>query len=138
VRALMALTLLLISNAVSAEAWVTLRRPPEPGESVPAGILVDTASIEILATGIRLARIKLDSGRRRDMDKSAPNIISFMIFVNSYDCEKQMTHHESLEAHHTDGSVHHIDVSKNPTWYPAPSNRAADLTVDFVCGWKPK
>jgi hypothetical protein len=134
----MALTLVLISNAVSADEWVTLRKPPEPGESAPAGILVDAASIEILATGIRRARVKFNFlGRRSDLEKS-PNIVSFMIIVRSYDCEKQMTHDESMETHHTDDSVHSLDLSKSPKWYPAPPNRAADPTIDFVCGWKPK
>lgn len=136
-RGLMALALLLISNAVSAEEWVTLRKPPEPGESAPAGILVDTASIEIVATGIRRARVKSDFlGHRTDLSTTLPNIVSFMILVRSYDCEKQITRDESMEVHHTDGSVHSADLSKNPKWYPAPPNRAVDPTIDFVCEWK--
>jgi len=49
-----------------------------------------------------------------------------------------MTHEESMESHRVDGSVHGLDLSKNLNWYPAPENRAAGPTIDFVCGWKPK
>jgi hypothetical protein len=80
-RGLLLLTFALISTAGRAQEWVVLRPPPESG-TLPAGILVDSSSIEILDTGIRRAR--------------------------------------------------------NHKWSPMPENRAADLTVDFVCGWKPK
>jgi hypothetical protein len=63
-----------------------------------------------------------------------PTVLSFMILVKSYDCEKQLTHEESVEWHKIDGSVQTFDVSKNPKWYPAPENRAADPSFDFVCG----
>jgi hypothetical protein len=135
---LIALTLVLLSTAASAGEWVVLRKPSDPGQVGTPVILVDTTSIEILDNGIRRARHKTDFlGRRLEVEKFDPTVVSFMIFVTSYDCEKQMTHSESMESHQVDGSVHGLDLSKNPKWYPAPQNRAADPTIDFVCGWNP-
>jgi hypothetical protein len=137
-RNLMALTLALASNATRAEEWVVLRPPPESATVLP-GILVDSSSIEILGTGIRRARVKIDFlSHRLDFEKFGPKVVSYVIFVKSYDCEKQMTHDDSMESHQIDGSINTIDGSQNPKWSPAPENRAADLTFDFVCGWKPK
>jgi hypothetical protein len=138
-RELIGLTLVLLSTAASAEEWVVLRRTPDPGESAPAGILVDSTSIEILDTGIRRARHKSDFlGRRLELEKFGVGVLAFTITVTSYDCKNQMTHDESVEFHNVDGTFHSLDQSNNPKWYPAPENRAADPTIDFVCGWKPK
>jgi hypothetical protein len=135
-RTWVALTLVLLSGPVLAEDWVILRKPPETG-TAPAGIFVDATSIEILDTGIRRARVKIDFlSRRVDFEKFGPNAVSFMIVVKSYNCEKQLTHEESMESHQIDGSVQASDSSKDPKWYPAPQNRAADPTINFVCGWK--
>jgi hypothetical protein len=135
-RRLMAITLLL-SSVVSAGEWIVLRKLPTPEESLP-GILIDSTSIKILDSGIRQATHKTDFlGRRLEREKFAPNTVSFIVFVTSYDCEKQTTHPESMDSHQVDGSVQVMDLSKNPKWYPAPENRAADPTIDFVCGWKP-
>jgi hypothetical protein len=136
-RGLMVLTFALISAAAGAEEWVVLRPPPEPGTSLP-GILVDSSSIEILNTGIRRARTKIDFlSRRLGTETFGPTAVSYMIFVKAYDCAKQMVREESSESHQIDGSVHPMDMSGNPKWYPVPEIRAADLTVDFVCGWRP-
>lgn len=138
-RELIGLTLVLLSTAASAEDWVVLRRTPDPGESAPAGILVDSTSIEILDTGIRRARHKTDFlGRRLELEKFGAGVLAFTITVTSYDCKKQMTHDESVEFHNADGTFHSLDQSENPKWYPAPDNGAADPTIDFVCGWKLK
>lgn len=137
-RELISLTLVLLSTAASAEEWVVLRRPPDPGESAPAGILVDSTSIQILDSGIRRAQHKSDFlGRRLELEKFGASALAFTITVTSYDCKNQMTHDESVEFHNTDGAFHSLDLSKKPKWYPAPGNRAADPTIDFVCGWKP-
>lgn len=138
-RMFIALSLVVASNEARAEEWVVLRRPPETADSAPAGISVDSTSIEILKTGIRRARVKIDFlSRRVAFEKFGPTVLSFTILVKSYDCEKQLTHEESLEMHRIDGSVQASDLSKEPKWYPAPENRAADPTFDFVCGWRPK
>ncbi len=137
-RELIALTLVLLSTAASAEEWVVVRKPSDPGQAGTPVILVDAASIEIPANGIRRARHKTDFLAGRTMQNIGPNALSFMLFVTSYDCKKQMTHPESVESHQVDGSVHSMDLSQKPKWYPAPEIKAADPTVDFVCGWKPK
>jgi hypothetical protein len=136
-REVIALSLVLASTAAVAETWVTLRPPPETMAS-PAGILVDSASIETLENGTRRARIKVDFLSRRGLHETfEPNAVNFSIHVKAYDCEKQLTHEESMESHLIDGSVHALDLANNPKWYPAPANRLADPTIDFVCGWKP-
>jgi hypothetical protein len=138
-RELIGLTLVLLTTAASAQEWVVLRRTPDPRESAPAGILVDSTSIEILDTGIRRARHKRDFvGRRLELEKFGAGVLAFTITVTSYDCKNQMTHDESVEFHNADGTFHSLDQSKKPKWFPAPENRAADPTIDFVCGWKPK
>jgi hypothetical protein len=133
-----ALTILLLSSAASAEEWVVIRRPPETGESAPAGILVDIASIEILNTGLRRARVKVDFlSRRLAFETFGPTVLNFNITRKTYDCDKQMDHEESIEEHWINGSVSVLDLSKQK-WYPVPlSHRAAIPDFDFVCGWKP-
>jgi hypothetical protein len=134
-----ALTILLLSSAASAEEWVVVRRPPETGESAPAGILVDIASIEILNTGLRRARVKVDFlSRRLAFETFGPTVLNFNITSKTYDCDKQMDHEESIEEHWINGSVKsELDLSKQK-WYPVPlSHRAAIPDFDFVCGWKP-
>jgi hypothetical protein len=134
----MALIPVIVSSVASADEWIVVRKLPGPGESLP-GILIDSTSIEILDAGIRRATQKTDFlGRRLKVEKLGPTAVSFMIFVTSYDCEKRMTHLESMESDQVDGSVHALDLSRNSKWYPAPENRAADPTIDFVCGWEPK
>jgi hypothetical protein len=138
-RKLLALTLVLVSNAASAEEWVVLRPPPASATVLALpGILIDASSIEVLDTGIRRAREKIDFLSRRLDEKFGPKAVSYVIFVRSYDCIKQLTHDDSMESHQIDGSINTIDGSPNPKWSPAPETRAADLTFDFVCGWKPK
>jgi hypothetical protein len=134
-----ALALLIASPAARAEDWVVLRKPPETGESAPAGISVDSTSIEILGSGIRRAKVKVDFlSRRLGFETFEGNPLSFTIWTTSYDCNKKMRHDDSMETHWVDGSVRTLDLSKNLRWYPAPENRAADPSFDFVCGWKPK
>jgi hypothetical protein len=138
-RGLIALTLVLLCTAARAEEWVVVRKPSDPGQAGTPAILVDSTSIQILDNGIRRARSKLDflaDGRK--FETSGPKFVIAMIWVKSYDCEKQLTHEESMESRESDGSVRTHDLSRNPKWYPAPENRLADPTIDFVCGWKPK
>lgn len=137
-RGLMVLALVLLSTAAGAEEWVIVRKPTDPGQAGLPSMLVDSASIVILSNGLRRARVKIDflADGRQD-DTSGSTFLAVMIVVKSYDCDKRMTHTESMEAHNTDGSVHTIDSSSNPKWYPAPENKWADPTIDFVCGWKP-
>jgi hypothetical protein len=138
-RELVALTLVLLSTAASAEEWVVVRKPTDPGQAGTPAILVDSTSIEILDNGIRRARGKFDflaDGRK--FEASGPTFVTMMIWVKSYDCEKQMTREDSMESHDSDGSIHTLNLSNNAKWYPAPANRLADPTIEFVCRWKPK
>jgi hypothetical protein len=140
VRALFIVLVLLVASSVARAAeWVVLRKPPEIGKSAPAGISVDSTSIEILESGIRRARVKVDLlSRRLGFERFDPKVLGFTIRTNSYDCDKKMSREDSMETHWVDGSAQTLDLSKNPKWYPAPENRAADPSFDFVCGWKPK
>jgi hypothetical protein len=132
------LVLLVASGAARAENWVVLRKPAEIGESAPAGISVDSNSIEILESGIRRARVKVDFlGHRLGFEKLDPNAFSFTIWINSYDCDKKMSRNDSMETHWVDGSVHTLDLS-NSRWYQKAENPALDPSFDFVCGWKAK
>jgi hypothetical protein len=136
-RELIAITLLLISNAAGAEEWVVVRKPSDPGQAGLPSILVDSTSIAILDDGIRRATVKIDFlANGRQHDPSGPTMLASIIVVKSYDCVKRMMHEESTEFHNIDGSVHTIDTSHDPKWYPAPEIKAADPTLDFVCGWK--
>jgi hypothetical protein len=138
VRNLIVLTLMLASSAANAQQWIVLRGTPAAGESAPAGILIDAASVEILSTGIRRATSKVDFlSRRLQTEYPPPTALSYMIVRKLYDCAKQLRHEDSYEFHLTDGSVNTIDRSSDPKWYPFPSNLAADPTIDFVCKWKP-
>jgi hypothetical protein len=132
---MIALSLVLVSTAAIAETWVVLRPPPETGAS-SAGILVDATSIEALGDGIRRAKVKVDFLSRRGLHETfGPNAVNFSSRVKSHDCDEQMTHKISMEAHLIDGSVHTLDSTSMPAWYPPPANRLADPTIDFVCGW---
>jgi len=132
------LVLLVSSRVVRAEEWVVLRKPAEIGESAPAGISVDSTSIEILESGIRRAKVKVDFlSRRLGFEQFDPKVLSFSIWVTSYDCEKQTLRDESVELHRIDGSVQGFNSSNEPKWHHVPENRAADPSFDFVCGWKP-
>jgi hypothetical protein len=106
---------------------VVLRKPTEIGESAPAGISVDSTSIEILESGLRRAKVKVDFlSRRLGLEKFDVKALSFTIWSVSYDCAGLTRHDDLMENHWTDGSVQTLDLSKNPNWYPAPANKAAD------------
>jgi hypothetical protein len=132
-----ALTILLLSSAASAEEWVVVRRPPETGESAPAGIFVERASIKILNNGLRRAKVKVDFlSRRLAFETFGPKVLNFNIVTKTYNCDKQIDHEESIEEHWIDGSISVLDLSKQ-TWFPVPlSHREAIPDFDFVCEWK--
>ena len=137
-RLFIVLGLVVASSGARAEDWVILRKPAEIGESAPAGISVDSASIEILETGMRRARVKLDFlSRRLGFEKLDPEAFSFTILTNSYDCDKKVSRNDSMETHWVDGSVHTLNLSSS-RWGQKPENPAVDPSFDFVCGWKPK
>jgi hypothetical protein len=134
-RKLIALTLVVLSTAAGAEEWVAVRTPSDPGQAGLPSISVDTTSIEILNTGIRRARVKTDFlANGRKSGSLGPTVITMIIWVNSYDCARQMRRNDSLETHLNNGTVTVRDLSMK--WYPAPENRWADPTLDFICRWQ--
>lgn len=135
-RIIFALTLMLVSSPTVAEEWVVVRESPE--SSGPPGMLVDSTSITILDGGLRRAKIKTDwLSRKPEIQALGGKVLSFVITVRLYDCQKQLTQTESVETHQNDGSFHGPMAYKDTKWYPWPENRAADPAIDFVCGWKP-
>ena len=132
------LVLWVAASVARAEDWVLLRKPAEIGESAPAGISVDSASIEILESGLRRAKVKVDFlSRRLGFETFDGNVLSFTIWTVAYDCDKKMHQDVSMETHWIDGSVKSLDLS-NSRWYPKPENPAVDPSFDFVCGWNLK
>lgn len=124
------LMLLAAAGVARAENWVALREPPETGESAPAGVSVDSSSIEIDAAGIRRAKVKLDFLSRRTTEKFGPRVLDFVIWSISYDCGREMKRDDASEYHWVDGSVKTV-VTDKTLWLPA--HRAADPSFDFVC-----
>jgi hypothetical protein len=135
-RELIAVILALLSTLASAEEWIVVRKPTDPGQAGTQTIYLDTTSIEI-HNGVRHARSKiiyLADGH--EFEASRPPLITVMIWSRAYDCGKRMTRDESIEIHNTDGSVRVNDLSDHSGWYPFPANKYADATIDFVCEWK--
>ena len=135
-RRLIALTIMFLSTSAIAEDWVAVRKPTDPGQLGTPAILVDTTSIEILDSGLRTARSKFDWSVAHKFETPSSNDVMMMILVKSYDCDKQLTRTDSIEFYSSAGSHH--SAPQNPNWYPAPANKFADPTIDFVCGWRPK
>lgn len=120
-----------------AESWVVLRSPPETAQS-PAGISVDSESIEILKSGIRRAKIEVDFlSRRLATEQFEGNPLSFTIWTMLYDFEKKQEHEDAMENHWLIGSVTILDLSGN-RWYPYRENPRADPGYGFVCDWHSK
>jgi hypothetical protein len=127
---------LLFSAIASAEDWVALRPPAVPGTGKPPQILLDVASIEILPSGLRRAKSKTDFLGDQDSGQFTPRTMRFAIWVNMYDCAKQLKHLESSELHMVDGTVR-SDNRPSSEWYPALIP-AADPVFGYVCQWKGK
>lgn len=129
------LMMIFLSNAAHGDEWIALRPQPKTSPDAPQ-IFIDPTSIEILASGVRRAKSKTDFAlaARAPLDNYPPGAVSFMIFINSYDCEKGLVHPESHEAHLLDGTVLPSDDSQFPKWYPR--NDAADPAFAFVCDWQ--
>jgi hypothetical protein len=126
--------LLLATYSAHAEDWVVLRQPPAGPGHLP-GILIDTSSIVVHESGLRQATTKIDFFGPADSGTHEPNVLTFMQFVQTYDCAKGLKHEESHVATLADGTLLPYDNSKNPKWYPRAQNPAADPAFDFVCHW---
>jgi hypothetical protein len=77
-----------------------VRRSPETGESAPAGIVVEIASIEILN---KSATSSEDQSRLLKsplaFETFGPKVSNFDIVAKTYDCLNQIEHGESIEEH---------------------------------------
>jgi hypothetical protein len=127
---------LLYSAMASAQEWVALRPPAAPGTGKPPQILIDVASIEILASGLRRATSKTNFLGDEDPGQFTPQTLRFAVWVITYDCAKQLTRPESSEIHMVDGKVR-SDSRPSSKWYSALSP-AADPAFEYVCEWKGK
>ena len=72
----------------------------------------------------------------QDPGQFTPRTMRFAIWVNMYDCAKQLKHLESSELHMVDGTVR-SDNRPSSEWYPALIP-AADPVFGYVCQWKGK
>jgi hypothetical protein len=114
----------LMAGTAYAEQWFMVQ--------TPVSVSVDTASIEILPSGQRRARVKHDMSLVTPDPKEPPNRPLFFITTMIFDCRKQSSRAESGEAHLADGTVKQW-TRKNPQeiWLKTDD----DLALAFVCGW---
>jgi hypothetical protein len=70
----------------------------------------------------------------QDPGQFTPRTMRFAIWVNTYDCAKQLRHPELSELHIVDGTIR-SDNRPSSKWYPALIP-AADPVFGYVCEWK--
>jgi hypothetical protein len=124
-RGSVALCLLaFMSVTAHAEQWFMVQSP--------VSVSVDTASIKILPSGQRRARVKHDMSLVPPDPKEPPNHPLFFITTMIFDCKKQSSRAESGEAHLADGTVTQWQ-RKNPQliWLKTDD----DVALAFVCAW---
>jgi len=125
---------MLAATAAQAENWVVLR-PVPTGYGQPPGILIDTDSIVVFESGLRQARTKLDFLGRWDATPLEPNALTFMEFVEAYDCAKDRKQNVASIATLADGSRNSRLNPNRSNWSPHASNPAADPAFGYVCQW---
>jgi hypothetical protein len=134
-RVITGMILLLLASVALSENWVTLKTPADPMGGTPPISSVDTESIEILNSGVRQARVKIDFSSLAIDASESPNGLMFLIAVEVYDCDKRSTRFSSTEAHLRDGTVKRSQ-SSNTNWLK--SEIEVDPTISFVCAWVTK
>jgi hypothetical protein len=114
----------LIAGTTHAEQWFMVQSP--------VSVSVDTASIKILPSGQRRARVKHDMSLVPPDSKEPPNRALFLITTMIFDCKSQASRMESGEAHLADGTVMQWTRS-NPqeVWLKTDD----DVALAFVCAW---
>jgi hypothetical protein len=114
----------LMAGAASAEQWLMVQ--------APVSVLVDAASIEILPSGLRRARVKLDMSLVPPAPNQPAKRLLFDISVMVFDCRKRASRMESGEDHLADGTVTKWERS-NPDdiWLRADT----DVALGYVCAW---
>jgi hypothetical protein len=118
-----------------AEEWVTV---PDPrildfGNPISAAVTsVDAKSIEVLDSGKRRAKVKLDfSSYLQNAKESSPRSLKAWILVELYDCKDRSMQIETTEAHLADGTVKYANAINTNAWLHSEH----DPVGDFVCSW---
>lgn len=118
------LCLFMMVGATHAEQWFMVQSP--------VSVSVDTASIEIMPSGQRRAKVKHDMSLVPPAPNEPANRALYFIMLTVFDCKKQASRIESGEAHLADGTVHRWERS-NPQeiWLKTDD----DVALAFVCAW---
>jgi hypothetical protein len=100
--------------------------------AVPCVVSADTASIEVLPSGQRRARVKHDMTLVPPDPNEPPNRALYFIMTMIFDYKKQSSRAESGEAHLADGTVTQWQ-RENPQeiWLKTDD----DVALAFVCAW---
>jgi|ERR1700677_313306 hypothetical protein len=114
----------LMAGTASADQWFMVQ--------APVSVSVDAASIEILPSGLRRARVKLDMSLVPPARSEPSKRLLFDISVMVFDCRKRASRMESGEDHLADGTVTKWERS-NPDdiWLRTDT----DAALAYVCAW---
>jgi hypothetical protein len=110
--------------------------PPAPEHwfmvQAPVSISVDAASIQILPTGQRRARVKLDMSLAPPAPTKRAQRLLFDIAVMVFDCKSRTARVESGENHLADGTVTLWERSDpQDIWLGSDT----DIALTYVCTW---
>ena len=98
----------------------------------PVSVSVDTASIEILPSGLRRARVKLDMSLAPPAATERAKRLMFDISVIVFNCKKKVSQTESGENHLADGTVVKWERSDpQDIWLGSDT----DIALAYVCAW---
>jgi hypothetical protein len=112
----------LLAGTSHAEQWFMVQ--------APVSVSVDTASIVILPSGQRRARVKHDMSLVPPDPKEPPNHPLYFVMTMIFDCKKQASRMESGEAHLADGTVKQWKRS-NPQEFWLKTDD--DVALAYVC-----
>jgi hypothetical protein len=118
-------------------AWTAGAAPaPAPEHwfmvQAPVSISVDTASIQILTTGQRRARVKLDMSLAPPAPTKRAQRLLFDISVMVFDCKTRTSRMESGENHLADGTITVWERSDPQNiWLQSDT----DVALAYVCAW---
>jgi hypothetical protein len=130
------LVLLCLTSLIAGTAGAGDAAHPAPEQwfmvQAPVSISVDTASIEILPSGIRRARVKLDMSHAPSARNEPTKRLMFDIAVIAFDCKKQTSRMESGESHLADGTVAVREGSRSEDiWLRTDT----EVALAYVCAW---
>lgn len=114
----------LMAGTASAEQWFMVQ--------APVSVSVDAASIEILPSGLRRARVKLDMSLVPPAPNELAKRLLFDISVMVFDCKKQTSRMESGEDHLADGTVRKWErTNPGDIWLRTDT----EVALAYVCAW---